>query len=296
MSLKQCRTYLSNYENNVNKIDVLDKNFNKTIIEISNGYFRYTKNSNDILKNFNLEIRENEFLAIVGGNGSGKTTLLNILSGLNRIYKGKFRLNGKKLKEFKGPSLYRNNISYLPQSPENLFLKNTVWNDLLELTKIINLSKESGEKLVNEIIDLIELDRELLSTHPYDLSGGEQQKVAFCKVMILQPKIILLDEPTKGLDSYSKKVFAKILKKLLAEGKTIIMVSHDIEFIAHYADRCGMLFDGGITSIENTNKFFSNNLYYTTSAHKISSDFYNNAITSNDVIKLCKINGKNNAI
>ena len=128
----------------------------------------------------------------------------------------------------------------------------------------------------------------LLKQHPYDLSGGEQQKLALAKILLLEPKIILLDEPTKGIDAYSKIELANILKELKNEGKTILMVSHDIEFAAQYADRCALFFDGQVVSVEQADAFFDGNNFYTTAANKMSRGIFQNAITSEDVVKLCK--------
>ena len=130
----------------------------------------------------------------------------------------------------------------------------------------------------------------LYKQHPYDLSGGEQQKVALAKILLMRPKIILLDEPTKGLDAYSKKVFSEILKDLKKLGKTIIIVTHDVEFAAEYADRCAMFFDGQIVSIDNRINFFATNRFYTTAAFRMTYPLYKNAVTVDMVVKLCKLN------
>ena len=132
----------------------------------------------------------------------------------------------------------------------------------------------------------------MFEKHPYDLSGGEQQKVALAKILLMKPKILLLDEPTKGLDAYYKLTFANILKSLQEDGKTIIMVTHDVEFAAMYANRCAMFFDGQIVSIDETINFFSTNRYYTTSASRMSKPYFENAITVDMVFKLCNLNSK----
>jgi energy-coupling factor transport system ATP-binding protein len=130
-----------------------------------------------------------------------------------------------------------------------------------------------------------------LDNHPYDLSGGEQQRVALCKVLLKSPEVILLDEPTKGFDAQFKKVFSEILFKLKEDGKTIIMVSHDIEFCAEVSDRCAMFFDGNITSLESTRKFFKNNTFYTTSANRMAKKIIPDAVLAEDIVLVCK-NGR----
>ncbi|MDO4834759.1 MAG: ATP-binding cassette domain-containing protein, partial [Bacillota bacterium] len=127
-------------------------------------------------------------------------------------------------------------------------------------------------------------------SHPYDLSGGEQQRAALAKVLLTDPKILLLDEPTKGIDSFFKLKFAEIIKNLKDRGVTIIMVSHDVEFCARYADTVSMFFDGGIVTSNTPHRFFSQNSFYTTAANRMSRHIFTNAITNEDVIELCKKN------
>ena len=294
ITIKEGKDFLkNNFKNNITKIEVERDDYeNKNIaLEISEGYFRYERDTPDILNNLTMKIYEKEFMCILGGNGAGKTTTLKILSGLKKLYKGKFRIWGKKLKDYKGTELYRNNISLLPQNPQTLFVRSTVIDDLMEVVEILKCDKTESEKLIKEITEKLEISH-LLDRHPYDLSGGEQQKVAFAKILLTRPRIILLDEPTKGLDAYSKKSLAEILFKLKSEGMTICMVTHDIEFAGEFADRCCMFFDGQIVSSANPTEFFSTNTYYTTSAMRISRGFFENSITADMVVSLCNENGK----
>ena len=130
----------------------------------------------------------------------------------------------------------------------------------------------------------------LLDAHPYDLSGGEQQRAALAKVLLTNPKLLLLDEPTKGLDSFFKGKFAEILKKLKAEGITTVLVSHDVEFCAEYADLVGMFFDGQIVTTDTPHRFFGQNSFYTTAANRMSRCVFQNAITAGDVAMLYRKN------
>ena len=259
-------------------------------IEIMEGYFRYEKDSPDVLNGLSLTVYENEILCILGGNGAGKTTMLKIMSGLRRLYRGKLRVWGKKINEYSGNTLYRHNLASLPQNPQTLFVKNKLRDDLYEVTKIMEYGKEDSEKKINAVVQELGIE-DLLGSHPFDLSGGEQQKAAFAKILLMEPKIVLLDEPTKGIDAYSKKVLANILYRLKAQGITIVMVTHDIEFAAEHADRCGMFFDGQIVSVANPVDFFSTNSYYTTAASRISRGLYKNAVTVDMVVELCEKNG-----
>lgn len=260
-------------------------------LELAGGYFRYGRDLPDVLSGIDLSVYENELLCILGANGAGKTTLLRVLSGVRRLYKGKYRVWGKKWKEYSGNTLYRNNIACLPQNPQNLFVKSSVYEDLLEVTKLLSYAKGGGEKAVDVIAEKLGI-RHLYESHPYDLSGGEQQKAALAKILLMQPKILLLDEPTKGLDAYSKQVFADILVSLKQEGKTIVIVTHDVEFAAQYADRCAMFFDGQIVSCTDRVEFFSTNRYYTTAAARMTRPMFENAVTVDMAVTLCKMNGK----
>jgi energy-coupling factor transport system ATP-binding protein len=123
------------------------------------------------------------------------------------------------------------------------------------------------------------------------LSGGEQQRAALVKILLTNPKLLLLDEPTKGLDCFFKEIFADILCKLKTQGITIVMVSHDVEFCARHADRIGMFFDGALMSTNTPRRFFSQNSFYTTAANRMSRHLFPNAITNEDVIALCRENG-----
>lgn len=260
----------------------------ETAVEIQNGFFRYEKSSPDILDDLSLKIYKNEILCVFGANGAGKTTLLRVLSGTRRLYKGKYRLWGKKIKEY-GNSLYRKNLTALPQNPHNLFLKSTVKDDLTELAKLVYKDKTEMQAAVESVIQKTGISQ-LTKRHPYDLSGGETQKVALAKVLLTDPKIVLLDEPTKGLDAYSKKQIAGLLISLKNDGKTIVAVTHDVEFAAEIADRCAMYFDGKIVSVAEKYEFLSENKYYTTASARITRDNFCGAVTFARAVKMCNQN------
>ena len=174
----------------------------------------------------------------------------------------------------------------LPQDPQSLFVKKTVREDLEEMLGDPDRDDSGRLDRVAEICDITDL----LESHPYDLSGGEQQRAALAKVLLTEPKILLLDEPTKGIDSFFKLKFAEVLEKLKEQGVTIIMVSHDVEFCARYADTVSMFFDGSIITTNTPNRFFSQNSFYTTAANRMSRHIFDNAVTNEDVIKLCQEN------
>ena len=237
-------------------------------VELKDICMRYEKNGKDVLKNLNLKIPENTFFAVLGGNGTGKTTLINIISSVLSPYSGKIKIFGK------SPKKSDVKIAVLPQEPEALFTEKTVFLDLKQT--------EKDEKKIAEISRLLKLE-ELLTKHPYDLSGGEQQRTALAKVLLCKPKILLLDEPTKGMDSGYKKSFANLIKSLTEKGCTVIMISHDVEFCAKYADFCAMLFDGEISAAADSHKFFNENRFYTTAANRMSRGIICNAVTEEDI-------------
>lgn len=263
--------------------------YENIVIELKDVWFRYERNLPDIVTGTNIKIYEGEVVSILGGNGSGKTTLINIMSGQLRAYRGKVLIKGKKIQKYSGKELYKHNIAVLPQDPQTVFLKSTVYEDYLEISKVINYTKEKFDKLVNDIVNKLNIHH-LLEKNPFDLSGGEQQKVALGKVLLLQPKILFLDEPTKGMDAFSKDQLLDVIKRLQKEGLTILIVTHDIEFAAVVSNRVGLFFDGDVLSMDSPVKFFSENNYYTTAASRMARHFFPEVITTEDIIEACLIN------
>ena len=264
-----------------------------TAIELKNVWFRYERDLPDILRGVNLKVDRGEIICILGGNGTGKTTMLNVISGLNKPYRGKIKIDGKKIKDYKGNSLYRKKLAYLPQNPQTVFLKDTVSGDLEEMLKAMEYKKEEREEKIRDISEKLGIT-DLLTKHPYDLSGGEQQKCALAKILLSEPTILLLDEPTKGLDAFSKSSLLNVLKKLKSDGITVVMVTHDVEFAAVGADRCALFFDGEIISSDAPNSFFAENNFYTTAANRIARPLCPTAITSEEAAECCRGNGEDN--
>lgn len=258
-------------------------------VEMKDVWFKYNRNDSDVIKDLSLTVRKGQMYCIVGGNGTGKTTTLTLMSGINKPYRGKIQLNGKDIGKYTDKELFNGLIGVLPQNPQSLFVEKTVWLDFLEILDRKPLSTEEKETKVRAVAELVQMDG-LLDMHPYDLSGGEQQRAALGKVLLLEPEILLLDEPTKGLDSHFKEKLAEILKKLQEKMVTIVIVSHDIEFCAKYGDLCAMFFDGNVVTTNTPNRFFSGNSFYTTAANRMSRHIFENAVTTKDVIDLCQQN------
>ena len=244
-------------------------------------WFRYEKNSPDILRGVSAEVPRGSLYAIVGGNGAGKSTTLKAICGICRPYRGKVKVFGKSVEKYRSSELFGGILAMLPQDPKSLFVKKTVREDLEEMTK--------DKTLIAEIAATCQIEQ-LMQRHPYDLSGGEQQRAALAKVLLTSPKLLLLDEPTKGIDSFFKETFAQILKQLQARGITIVMVSHDVEFCARYADLVSMFFDGQMLTTDHPRRFFGNNSFYTTAANRMSRHVFDLAVTAEDVIDLYRQN------
>lgn len=264
---------------------------NEIAVRMKDVWFKYEKDGKDIVKDLSFEVKKGEFFCFVGGNGTGKSTTVSLISGINKPYRGKIELFGKKITGYKNKELFNHNLGVLPQDPQSLFVKKTVREDLMEILSGRGIKKAQRIEKVEKISKLIEIE-DLLEHHPYDLSGGEQQRAALAKVLLLEPQLLILDEPTKGLDAGFKIKFAQIIESLLKRKVTIIMVSHDIEFCASFAHKCALFFDGNIVTINTPNKFFSGNNFYTTVANRMTRQVFENAITCEDVIRLCKANEK----
>lgn len=251
----------------------------QTVLEARDVWFRYEKELPDVVRDLNLKVQKGELYCLLGGNGTGKSTTLRLLGRIKKPYRGKLFLNGKELGTYRESELYGKLLGILPQNPQSLFVKDTVEKDLREM---------SGDtEHLRDVIEKTEI-RHLLGSHPYDLSGGEQQRAALAKVLLLDPEIILLDEPTKGLDGFYKKKLAQILKGLTAEGKTILMVSHDIEFCAEHGDTCALFFHGSVVTSAPAREFFAGNSFYTTAANRMARKWYPDAVTAKDVIERCR--------
>lgn len=259
----------------VTRIEPRKTEIKSNIIEIKNIFFRYEKNGKDILGNLSLDVPKGSIFAVMGGNAAGKSTLLKVISGSLKPASGKVKFLGNDRRKS------RASVVAMPQSPETLFTRKTVREELEEM--------KAPDGKIAEVIKLTRIE-DLLDRHPYDVSGGEMHRIALAKLLLPDPEILLLDEPTKGMDAEFKTVFAEILGNLKSEGKTVVMVSHDIEFCSVCADFCAMLFDGKAVCVSDANSFFAGNNFYTTSANRMSRHVFENCVTDKDVIDLCRKN------
>ncbi|MBR2445340.1 MAG: ATP-binding cassette domain-containing protein [Clostridia bacterium] len=275
LSVKEGRAMIAKY---ADPTRILPENAPKSgrskALELKNVYFRYARELPDTLADLSLSLYEGETLCVLGGNGSGKSTMLGVASGVHKPYAGSVLVFGKKLNEYKNQTLYRENLALLPQDVQTVFLHNTVEEEM----------KDAGVDLSALPFDLTPL----LGMHPYDLSGGEQQLAALAKVLATNPKILLLDEPTKGLDAEKKQHLLEILRTLRSRGVSILIVTHDVEFAALCADRCVLFFRGSAVSDGLPRTFFAENNFYTTAARRMSRGYFQNAVTARDLVALCR--------
>lgn len=251
------------------------------VLEIDDVFFRYNRYSPDVLRNLSLDVNRGEILCVTGGNGEGKSTLFSILSGMTAPYSGKIRAGKKSMK----PSELRNKTSLLPQDVSVLFVKDSVIDELKEVKK--KNGETPSDEEINKTAELFEIDN-LLKSHPFDLSGGEQEKLAIAKILLTEAEIYLFDEPTNGMDPTFKLKFGEIIRELKKNGKTFIIVSHDIEFSAAFADRCVMIFDGRVVSDSEPREFFSGNSFYTTTANRIVRSVFPDCILTKEAWEKCR--------
>jgi energy-coupling factor transport system ATP-binding protein len=242
------------------------------LVSANNIWYRYNKSDDFVLQSALFDLMEGEVHAILGSNGCGKSTLLKMLA--------------KAYKPVRGKVIPKNDIQVcmMPQDPRALFVCDTLMEDLQELMHKLNYTQNDAEAVLHAL-DMAEL----ANMHCFDLSGGQLQKAALAKLLLLKPDVLLLDEPAKGLDAKAKQEFISILKKLAANGCAIAIATHDLDFAASVADRCSMLFGGEVTCTENTNDFFCGNMFFTTQTNCMTRNIIGECILPQDVIAKFKV-------
>ena len=278
LTVREGRTFIeSSFTNDIRALpETTYVHASSPALSFSNVFFRYDRVFDDVLRDLSFTVYEQEIFCILGGNGSGKSTTLAAASALIKPYAGTIRVFGKKLKSYQNQSLYRNCLAMLPQDVQTVFLHNTVREEL----------EDAGADPSDLPFDL----SSLMDQHPYDLSGGQQQLVALAKVLAQNPRLLLLDEPTKGLDAHTKNGFIGVMHTLRQRGITIVAVTHDVEFAALCADRCALFFRGEITSCDVPQRFFAGNSFYTTAANRMTRGYYDRVCTVEEAELLCRQN------
>ena len=245
----------------------------ETALFVDRLCFGYQKDQR-VLEDFTMRVPKGMLYAVVGGNGSGKSTALKAIMGICKPRRGNVKAAGK--------------IRFLAQNPKSLFTELTAAEELMAMLLPENggagLKEADRTQRVGEMLSYLELTAQR-EQNPMDLSGGQQQRLALGKLLLTEPDILLLDEPTKGLDGAFKEKLAEFLKDLCSKGKTVVLVSHDMEFCARYADQCGLLFDGQLISEGETRAFFRENVFYTTAAQRMSRGVCGDCLLAEDIVR-----------
>lgn len=245
----------------------------ETALFVDRLCFGYQKDQR-VLEDFTMRVPKGMLYAVVGGNGSGKSTALKAIMGICKPRRGKVKAAGK--------------IRFLAQNPKSLFTELTAAEEMMAMLLPENggagLKEADRTQRVGEMLSYLELTAQR-EQNPMDLSGGQQQRLALGKLLLTEPDILLLDEPTKGLDGAFKEKLAEFLKDLCSKGKTVVLVSHDMEFCARYADQCGLLFDGQLISEGETRAFFRENVFYTTAAQRMSRGVCGDCLLAEDIVR-----------
>ena len=278
LNVREGQAFIRRFDNRIKSLkDDAGSPKTEPALEMKSVFFRYEKNGADILNDLDLNVYSGEIFALLGANGAGKSTAASVAAGLRKPYSGSVNLFGKRLKEYKNGSLYDGSISLLPQDVESVFIRETVGEEL---------------KGCDEVVRSLPYDLSALyDRHPYDISGGERQLVALCKALSTEPRLIIMDEPSKGLDVNAKSFLSDVIKGLKNRGVTVLLISHDVEFAALCADRCAMFSQGRIAACDTVERFMSENRFYTTAASRITRDRYDGAYTAERAVKLIELNG-----
>ena len=286
ITVREGMEFIRHYPPAVPPMDPMKKK-HPPLITVNNVYFRYSRKSADLLADLNVTINRGEIFAVVGGNGVGKSSLLKLLAGLHKPYAGKILI------DHVTPDQWKGNIVVLPQNPQALFMHATVKEELLRALPVQKMPKDERESAVVDMLQQLHITS-LAARNPFDLSGGEQQKVALAILLLHDPAILLLDEPTKGMDVMSKRHVTQWIGTLQKRNVTTIIVTHDIEFAAEVSTRVGMLFDKSLIAVNNPKAFFTSNRFYTTAASKIARGVFPFAITADQIVDAVNMNNRRN--
>lgn len=268
LHVKEARSWLRRKKMRLKELDQkpleAKEHIDNPLISLDKVYFQYERESPFILKNCSLAIAEGEFFAIVGGNGSGKSTLLKVMMGLLKPQRGLVRFKGKKLKKYSKDERAKH-FGYLPQHPLAYYMEETIGREMEQI--IGKKQMEDGDEKKQAICQRLKIGH-LLDRHPNDISSGELQRATLACLLLEEPTVLFIDEPTKGLDPDAKERLASLLQELKEEGLTIVMVTHDIEFAVKHVDRCAILFDGAMSAIGTPGQIFKGNYFYTTTINR----------------------------
>lgn len=258
-SFKKTRDALKNINFDVDDLTSYGKG--DSIIKIKGLCCKYEDNV--AIKSMDLIINEGDFTGIIGANGAGKSTLLKAIMGLIK-YKGSIKVKDNEVSRMKTTEIAKI-IGYVSQNPNDYISRDTVYDEIkftLDNYKI----KDNGE--IEGVLKSLDIYK-LRDKNPRDLSGGEKQRLALATILVLNPNILLLDEPTRGLDYEAKQNLGEILIKLKKSGTTIILVTHDIDFSAQFCSNFVLMFNGEVAAKGSTKEVLKDGIYYTTDIYKL---------------------------
>lgn len=253
-------------------------------VSLRDIYFSYEKDK-PILDGLCLDIKKGELLCILGGNACGKTTLQKLICGLIKPTHGEMYIDGRRVRGGR-----QKGVVYLPQNPLAVFTGESVDECFADLASATDMPKSTLSERKGTLLEAFGLTS-LADRHPYDLSGGEQQRAAIALSLLSDPAVLLLDEPTKGQDALCKEALAAILHRLTESGKTVVITTHDLDFAAENGDRAALIYGGRIVSVDEATRFFAANDYYTTAAARMTRPFFKTAVTANRAAELCAESG-----
>lgn len=231
------------------------------LIEIESLNYTYPSFGNGkihALKDVSLSIQKGEFLALAGKSGSGKSTFVRHLNGLLKADSGDIRFHKESIYAKKYPiGKLRQKVGLVFQYPEHQLFSRTVLEDVAFGPRNMGISRQEAESRAKKVLCQVGLTEEVYSSSPYELSGGQMRRAAIAGVLAMEPEVLVLDEPTAGLDPYSKSQLFDLLKEMQKNGTTIILVSHSMEEISRYAERVVVFLDGSVVMDGTPEKVFS---------------------------------------
>lgn len=273
-------------------------------LRLRDVWFRYEREAPDVLRGFSLEARTGAVTALVGANGAGKSTALRAACGLSRPYRGTVEVLGRKLRRRGGASAAADGAALLPQDPTLLFAREMVREELADMlagtragapasdgVQPAALDPSDGQAALAEIAALCAIEP-LMDAHPLDLSGGERQRVALAKVLLARPRLLLLDEPGKGVDAAFKAELGALLRQVAARGAAVLIASHDLDFCARWADETALVFDGAVAAAAPPCALFARADFYTTAASRMARGIVPDAVTVEDIVEVCRREGE----
>lgn len=279
-SFKETRQYLQeNFFKQYEKSEVIKYENNKeVIIDIDDLRYSYKNTSDDFkIKDINLKVHKQDILSVIGANGSGKSTFLKFLAGILK-YKGSIKIFNKEVRKYKRKEL-SSIVAYVSQNPQDYISKDTVYEELKFTLDNFDIKNYD---IIDKVLKKLHI-YSIKDRNPRDISGGEKQRVAIASMLVLNPKILLLDEPTRGLHVEAKKQLLDLLKEINQEGTTIILVTHDMNFVANISNKVMVMFNGEITALDSKDKVLREGIFYTTSINKLFRNIDENIFTLEDL-------------